>query len=153
MIVRKILFFVILLGSLGQASADLEAVIDLADGQESMFLGKGAIACKQRCFGVHRIEGGYVLLVLRDDDGRASFQVLPWLDGGEKYDLTLDASSSESGQDSSGQKRTLVGHGGNCEDKKVNCIEFFVVPSGYVVIVEYGLQGKIKSHKVVPVQK
>ena len=148
--IRKVMLFVLLFGSLGRAYADLEMVVDLVDGQESMISGQDVPVCEQRCLEVHRI-GGYAVFILRDDEGHVSHQVLPWLDDREEYGLKLEASSATSAQGSLGRKKPLTGNGGNCGYEKVNCIETFIVPGGYVVIIEYGPDGKIKSYKPLPV--
>jgi len=147
---RKVILFMLFFGSLGQASADLEMVVDLMDGQESMLLGRDAAVCEQRCLEVHRI-GGYAVFILRDDEGHASHQVLPWRNDREVYGLELETVDSKSAQDSHGRKKPLTGNGGNCGYEKVNCIESFIIPGGYVIIIEYGPDGKIKSFKALPI--
>ncbi len=147
---RKVILFMLLFGSLGQASADLEMVVDLMDGQESMLLGRDAAVCEQRCLEVHRV-GGYAFFALRDDKGQISYQVSPWLDDREDYGLQSVISGSSPAWDAQGGKKPLVGSGGNCGHNKANCIETFIVSGGHVIAIEHGPRGEIKSFKALPV--
>jgi hypothetical protein len=150
MIVLRLILFVFLLALQEQASAKLEAVVDLTSGQESLLITDDTTECARRCLEIHHI-GGYALFVLRDDDGSVSPHVLPWLDDSGELDPEFGMPDSKFLRDSSGRRTPLTGNGGNCGHDRVNCIETFIVPGGYVVIIEYGADGKIKSYKTMPV--
>ncbi|HID46411.1 MAG TPA: hypothetical protein EYP34_11740 [Chromatiaceae bacterium] len=145
----KVIGFMLLLGTWGQASADLEAVLDLERGKEARLVTRSDAACEYRCLEIHRIDG-FALFILRDDAGKISTQMQPWLGSSEDSGLEGWGPDEKSTHDSFRMK-PAGGKGGNCEYEKVNCVETFIIPGGYVVVIEYGLNGDIKSHRVLPV--
>lgn len=141
----KLIPFMLLVGICGQASAGLEAIVDLSDGTvitEDL----DNVACKQHCLEVHRI-GTYMLYVLRDTEGLTMEpHVLPIL---EESNTTLSVDGVDRTYFSANAEQW-----GTCEPgRKSNCVEVATIPGGYIIIIHYGIDGAIQKIQMLPINR
>lgn len=148
MIVRKSMLLIFLLSMLGQAYADLEAVVDLDEGVV-ITADLANVECKKNCLEVHRIDA-YMFYIMWDTEGQVlEPRLLPIR---EISDSGYGFPSKKLSVDNADHLSFLPkdNQGGTCGADRVNCVLVIRVPGDYILWIWYGPDGKIVNMDMLP---